>query len=97
MPELTLEAAETRLHGHGGYEWLLGGKQFWSVAEVVSAMQAEGVQVSHDAVTRWLKTCPHTEDFGGRIGLRASRSDLILYFASRMRGDGMIETIEHVG
>lgn len=97
MPEMTLQEAEALLHGHGGYSWLLSGKQFWSVSEVVRAMLDEGVRVSHDAVTRWVKPLPHTQDFGGKIGLRASRDDLVLFFAGRMRGDGMIETDEIVG
>ncbi len=97
MPELTLAEAEARLRGHGGYGWLLGGRQVWSVAEVVDGFRGMGIPVSRDAVNRWFKAMPHTQDFGGTIGLRATRDDLIIYLASRMRGDGAIESNEHIG
>lgn len=84
MSELSLHAAETLLRDHGGYEWLLSDQQFWSVSEVILALKKEGLKVSNDAVARWFKPLPHTQDFGGPIGLRASRNDLILFFASRM-------------
>jgi len=96
MPDLTLPEAEARLHAHGGYDWLLSGRQAWSVSEVVKALAGStGIQVSHDAVTRWFKSLSHTQDFGGPIGLRASRNDLITFFAGRMRGDGLTDAGEH--
>ena len=69
---------------HGGYGWLLQGKAFWSVSEVVRALAEEGVKISNDTVARWFKTLPHTQDFGGPVGLRASRNDLIIMFATEM-------------
>jgi hypothetical protein len=88
MPDLTLAEAEALLRAHGGYDWLLSGKQFWSVSEIVGEFDKVGLKVSHDAVTRWIKPLPFTDDFGGKIGLRATRNDLIMYFASRLRGSG---------
>jgi hypothetical protein len=85
MAELTLPEAEAILQAHGGYLWLLSGKQFWSVGEIVGEFEKVGLRVSHDAVTRWIKPLPYTDDFGGKIGLRAARNDLILYFAGRLR------------
>ena len=86
MAELTRDQAEERLRAHGGYDWLLEGRAFWSVKEVVSALKEAGMDVSHDAVARWFRTLPHTQDFGGPVGLRASRFDLILLFAGQMLG-----------
>ncbi len=88
MADITLREAEALLRAHGGYEWLLSGKQFWSVGEIVQELDRVGLRVSHDAVTRWIRPLPFTDDFGGKIGLRAARNDLILYFASRLRGSG---------
>lgn len=83
--------AEARLRAHGGFDWLLSGRQQWSVAEVVSALQGIGITVSSDAVGRWFKSLPHTLRFGGPIGMRATRDDLIVFFAGRMRGDGALD------
>ncbi len=85
MPELTLEEAEARLKEHGGYAWLLSGRSIWSVSEVVAELKEAGLKVSNDAVARWFNTLPHTQDFGGPVGLRASRRDLIILFGSQMR------------
>jgi hypothetical protein len=88
MPDLALPEAEALLRAHGGYDWLLSGKQFWSVSEIVEEFDRVGLKVSHDAVTRWIKPLPFTDDFGDKIGLRAARNDLIVYFARRLRGSG---------
>jgi hypothetical protein len=93
MPKLS---AEAKLREHGSFGWLLDGRQNWSVSEVISAMQETGIPVSSDAVGRWFKTMPHTLYFGGPIGMRATRDDLIAYFASRMLMDGTVETTEIV-
>ena len=94
MAELTLPEAEAILQAHGGYSWLLSAKQFWSVGEIVSEFDKVGLRVSHDAVTRWIRPLPHTDDFGGKIGLRASRNNLILYFAGRLgSGDQDIDRL----
>jgi hypothetical protein len=93
MPESTPAA---KLRAHGGFEWLLDGRRQWSVSEVIAAMQEADIVVSTDAVGRWFKTMPHTLYFGGPIGMRATRDDLITFFAARMRGDGAIETIETI-
>jgi hypothetical protein len=86
MSNITQEEAQKRLREHGGYDWLLTGHQFWSVSEVVASLAGEGMKVSNDAVARWFKSLPHTQDFGGPVGLRASRLDLILFFGAQMRG-----------
>lgn len=88
MPELTQAEAEKLLNEHGGYGWLLEGRTFWSVSEIVEQLQEEGLQVSSDAVTRWIKALPHTQYFGGAVGWRASKSDLIQLFANRMSSSG---------
>ncbi len=82
--ELALEQAVQKLAEHGGYAWLLDGKPFWSVAQVANALSEVGMPISVDSVARWFRTLPHTQDFGGRGGLRASKNDLILYFAGQM-------------
>jgi hypothetical protein len=79
-----LEQAKQKLASHGGYSWLLEGKAFWSVTQVVEALADAGMQISNDSVARWFHTLPHTQEFGGRGGLRASKNDLILYFAAQM-------------
>jgi hypothetical protein len=81
---LTLEEAEALLKEHRGYEWLLRDRQFWSVSEIVRELEVQGFTVSNDAVGRWVKPLPHTQDFGGAVGLRAATADLIILFASRM-------------
>lgn len=97
MSDAALREAERRLRGHGRYDWLLDGQPMWTVAEIVEQHNsAVGVQVSHDVVTRWFNACPHTINYGGPIGLRATRDDLARFFAGRMRGDNTIETIETV-
>jgi hypothetical protein len=88
MAELTQAEAEKLLEEHGGYNWLLDGRTFWSVTEVVEQLDEQGLSVSPDAVTRWIKELPHTQYFGGAVGWRASRSDLIQLFASRMSSTG---------
>lgn len=86
MTAPSLEDAKQLLADHGGYDWLLEGRQFWSVAQVVSSLAEAGMDVSHDAVARWFRTLPHTQDFSGPVGLRASRNDLIVLFARQMQG-----------
>jgi hypothetical protein len=80
-----LKEAEERLQAHGGYDWLLSStRQFWSVSEIVAELDKVGMKVSNDAVVRWIKPLECTQDFGGPIGLRAARRDLIRFFAARM-------------
>ena len=86
MPDLALSEAERRLRGHRAYGWLLDGQQVWSVAEFIKQHEVGvGVTLSHDAVTRWFRACPHTMNYGGPIGLRATRDDLVRFLAGRMR------------
>lgn len=87
MGQLSQETASRILFEHGGYTWLIEGKAFWSVSEVVRALTQEGVKISNDTVARWFKTLPHTQDFGGPVGLRASRNDLVQMFALQMSPD----------
>jgi hypothetical protein len=85
MPdEAELNQARQKLADHGGYDWLLEGQAFWSVTQVVEELANVGMQISNDSVARWFRALPHTQDFGGRGGLRASKNDLILYFAGQM-------------
>jgi hypothetical protein len=88
LKDLALPEAEEKLREHGGYDWLLSStQQFWSVSEIVAEFEKVGMKVGNDAVVRWVKPLEHTQDFGGPIGLRAARRDLIRLFASRM-GEG---------
>lgn len=86
MPEETsedsaIQESEERLRKHGGYDWLLSSdKQFWSVSEIVAGFDRAGLRVSNDAVIRWIKPLPYTQDFGGPVGLRATKRDLIRFF-----------------
>lgn len=82
-PELI--EAQRKLAEHGGYTWLLEGKPFWSVSQVVEALTEQGRPVSISTVTRWFRELPHTQGSLGRRGLTASKNDLILLFADQMR------------
>jgi hypothetical protein len=84
MTDSELEAAREKLRAHGGYDWLVNGKAFWSVTEVAKALTEAGMPISNDSVTRWFHALPHTQRFSGTSGLRASRNDLIIYFANQM-------------
>lgn len=92
--DAALDQAMQKLTAHGGYQWLLEGKPFWSVAQVAEALSEAGMPISVDSVTRWFHTLPHTQYFSGPSGLRASRNDLILYFASQMGGKKRAEKPE---
>ena len=76
--------ATQKLDAHGGYGWLLKGQSFWTPTQVMEGLEVEGMPVSNDTVVRWFRSLPHTQDFGGRGGIRASKNDLILFFAGRM-------------
>ena len=85
MPELSQTEAEELLQRDGRYDWLLTGRQAWSVADVEQAYgSATGVPVSHDTVMRWFKRLPDggAENYGGTIGWRAKRDALVVFFAS---------------
>lgn len=79
-----LHDATQKLEAHGGYGWLLEGKAFWSVNQVVEALTGNGRQVSVSTVTRWFRSLPHTQGSSGPGGLTASRNDLIILFAHQM-------------
>lgn len=82
MTAMTTEEAVRILTGRGGYEpFLNDGKQWWSVQEIVEAFASVGLVVSADTVTRWVKDMPGTESFGSRMGYRAKRHNLLVYFA----------------
>lgn len=84
--EAMLATAEDQLRRHRGYEWLLASKdkQFWSVSEIVAELDKVGMKVSNDTVIRWIKPLGQTQNFGGAVGLRATRSDLIIFFAEAL-------------
>lgn len=85
MPDTDeLNAAREKLADHGGYDWLLQGQSFWTPAQVMEGLESEGMLVSNDTTVRWFRSLEHTQDFGGRGGIRASKNDLILFFATRM-------------
>ncbi len=85
MPdEIDMAEAEQRLRALGGFDWLLGGQQWWSARDVSEHLKTAGIGGHKDTVTRWFKMLPQTQDFAG-LGLRASRADLIRFFATRSR------------
>lgn len=85
MPELDEATAIRMLRDRGGYDWLIDGPAAWFASDVADRLSAMGITVTRDTVGRWFKRMPHTQDFG-KLGLSASRQDLLLYFAGRMIG-----------
>ena len=83
MPVYDLVTAERRLRDIGGFDWLLGGTQWWSAKDVSDQLQQQGIGGHKETVLRWFKTMPNTKDFGG-LGLRAKRDDLVLFFAEQI-------------
>lgn len=81
---LSVEQAEELLRQHGGYDWLLAGPDVWGVSNIVEQLARMGMQVSADTVQRWVRDLAHTQNMGG-MGYWASRGDLMMFFASRMR------------
>ena len=86
MQDISYDEAERLLREHGGYNWLLDGPAFWSVREIADALKAEGANMGDDAIWRRVKKLPHTQNFGGPVGLKASRRDLVVMFATLMTG-----------
>lgn len=85
VSEQEIQAALEKLSDHGGYSWIINDKRaFWSVSQVVENLNAEGMQISNDLVLRWFRKLPHTQNLGGTSGMRASRNDLLLFFAEQM-------------
>lgn len=80
-----INSARQKLTDHGGYGWLLDGADFWSVKMLVIALAKAGMPINTVTVTRWVRELPHTQDFSGNIGMRASKNDLIIFFASTMK------------
>lgn len=85
MPDLTIEQAIALLRQQGGYDWLIDGAEAWSASNVADRLCESGIEVSSDTVVRWFKTLPTYQDFG-KLGIYASRSVLLVYFASKIRG-----------
>lgn len=84
MPDsTTLAEAEQKLHALGGFDWLLSGTQWWAAKDVSEHLKESGIGGHKETVTRWIKTLPGTQDFGG-LGLRAKRDELIIFFATRI-------------
>jgi hypothetical protein len=83
MPELDEGTAIRLLRDRGGYDWLIDGPASWFATDVADRLTDAGIAVTRDTVGRWFKRLPHTQDFG-KLGLSASRHDLLLYFAGRM-------------
>jgi hypothetical protein len=81
MPE-AFERAVTLLRERGGYDWLLSGPEAFFADDVAEQLTASGVRVTRDTVARWFKDLPHTQNFG-KLGLSATRRDLIEFFASK--------------
>lgn len=89
MPELSLQEAEELLRKDGRYDWLVSGRQVWTVQEVVDHQREDvGVPISPDTVTRWAQWLHKTygtegaEKYGGPIGWRMRRDPLIKFYAS---------------
>lgn len=86
--ERLVSAAEAILRQHGGYDWALTNKQFWSVGEASAALHAVGLPFGDRKIRemfayvrgRWPT---HFSDFGGAYGWRISRAGLILVLAAQ--------------
>ena len=75
-------AAIRLLEQHGGYGWLLRGPDVLLASDIADHLTQMGIRVTRETVGRWIKVLPHTQDFG-KVGLAATRDDLILMFADR--------------
>lgn len=84
MSTLTIDRALALLRERGGYDWLIDGPQAWGARDVADRLTAMGLSVTRETVAIWFRQLPHTQDFG-RLGLSASRGDLLVFFASRMQ------------
>ena len=82
MNDPELQQAVARLRAHGGYDWLLNGPDVLLASDIAEHLQAMGVPVKSNSVTLWLKELPSAQDFG-RIGVAASRADVIKMLAAR--------------
>ena len=85
---LTVQNAERILREHGGYEWALSGKKFWSVVEVVAALNEAGLPVGEAKVRQWFAVVKthwpaHWQDLKGTYGWRISRTGLLLMLAAQ--------------
>jgi hypothetical protein len=77
-----LNEATSLLEQHGGYGWLLRGPDVLLASDIAEHLAQMGIKVTRETVGRWIKVLPHTQDFG-KVGLAATRDDLILMFADR--------------
>ncbi len=87
MAEMTIEEATQLLEEHGGYTWLVGAADGYSFSatSIVEHLAKTGVEVTKRTVQDWIRALPHTAEQGG-LGLYATRADLLLMFAGRIRG-----------
>lgn len=82
MSDPELQLAVARLRAHGGYEWLLSGPDVLLATDIAEHLKTMGVPVKSNTITLWLKELSSAQDFG-RIGVAASRADIIKMLASR--------------
>jgi hypothetical protein len=82
MPGDQLQDAVTLLQQHGGYSWLLNGPDVFLASDIAEQLTNMGIKVTRETVGRWIKALPNTQDFG-KVGLAATRDDLIQMFAER--------------
>lgn len=82
------ERATALLRERGGYSWLLDGPESFFADDIAEHLTRAGVRVTRQTVGNWIRDLPHTQNFG-RLGLSASRRDLVEFFAARfVRGAG---------
>lgn len=79
---MDFDKATALLRERGGYEWLLNGPEAWYSEDIAEQLTASGMRVTRETVARWIRGLPHTQNFG-KLGLSASRRDLIEFFAGR--------------
>jgi hypothetical protein len=82
-----IDEAIRLLEGHGGYAWLVNAPAdfSFSATSIVEHLAKTGVEVTKRTVQDWIRDLPHTAEQGG-LGLYATRNDLIMLFAGRIRG-----------
>jgi len=82
MANQALQDAIKQLEQHGGYGWLLNGPDVQLAGDIAEQLTTMGIKVTRETVGRWIKVLPNTQDFG-KVGLAATRDDLIQMFAER--------------
>jgi hypothetical protein len=82
MPDAPLDQDTELLQRRGGYDWLIHGPESWFAEDVAEKLTSMGIRVTRKTVGEWFKDLPNTQNFG-KLGLSATRADLIHFFAEK--------------